>query len=139
MRNGGLIGGLASVELHGDQMRNGGRASRKRRNEDGQYTTERLEGDNAQYAIGLGLGVHTKPKPKPRKPRGQYKPRYDPIEFGREMDVKISEFFEVGKRLPGRRQMRKALLADSMGLSKKSKKFCTAWDQLKDHEFRLAK
>jgi hypothetical protein len=103
------------------------------RNEDEQYTTERLEGDNAQYAIGLGLGVHTKPKP-----RKQYKPRYDPIEFGREMDVKISEFFEVGKQLPGRSR-RKGLLADSMGLNKKSKKFCTAWDQLKDHEFQLAK
>ena len=73
-----------------------------------------------------------------RKPRGQYKPRYDPIEFEREMDAKISEFFEVGKQLPGRSK-RKAPLADSMGLSKKSKKFCTAWDQLKGHELRLAK
>ena len=96
-----------------------------------------MEGDNAQYAIGLGLGVHI------RKPRGQYKPRYDPIEFGREMDVKISEFFEVGKQLPGRSKrkalLRPYLLTHSMGLSKKSKKFCTAWDQLKDHEFQLAK
>jgi hypothetical protein len=80
----------------------------------------------------LGLGVHI------RKPRRQYKPRYDPIEFGREMDVKISEFFEVGNPFPGRSK-RKALLADSMGLSKTSKRFCTAWDQLKDHAFRLAK
>jgi hypothetical protein len=31
-----------------------------RRNEDEQHTTERLEGGNAQYAIGLGLpGEHT--------------------------------------------------------------------------------
>jgi hypothetical protein len=68
-----------------------------RRNEGEQHTTERLEGDNAQYAIGLGLGAHTKPKP-----RGQYKPRYDPIEFGREMEVAISGFFEIGTQLPTR-------------------------------------
>jgi hypothetical protein len=42
MRNGGLVGGLASVETNGEQMRNGGLASRMRRNEDEQHTTERL-------------------------------------------------------------------------------------------------
>jgi hypothetical protein len=46
------------------------------------------------------------------------------------MDVAVSGFFEVGKQLPGRCK-RKALLANSMGLNKTSKKFCTAWDQLK--------
>jgi hypothetical protein len=71
--SGGLVGGLASVEANGEQMRNGGLAggptaalknAQRRRNEDdqGAYTTERLEGDNAQYAIGLGLGVNTKRK-----------------------------------------------------------------------------
>ena len=83
----------------------------------------------AKIAVASGLGV-------PRV--AQYKPKYDPIEFGREMDVAISGFFEVGEQLP-MRSKRKALLADVMGLKKNSKKFCTAWDQLKDHEFRLAK
>jgi hypothetical protein len=99
-----LVGGLASVEKNGEQMRNGGLAggpatalanAQRRRNEDdqGAYTTESLEGGNMQYAIGIGLGVHT--KPKPRKPR---KPSYDPIEFGRKIEVAVSGFFESGNR-----------------------------------------
>ena len=74
-----------------------------------------------------------------RKPRGQYKLRgqkFDPIEFGREMEVAISGFFVVGEQLPVYRK-RKAALAASMGLKIRSTKFCTAWDQLKDHKFRL--
>jgi hypothetical protein len=70
--------------------------------------------------------------------RGQYKRKYDPIEFGREMDVAISGFFVVGTQLPAWGQ-RKALLAASMGLKSRSTKFCAAWDQLKDHKFRRAK
>jgi hypothetical protein len=64
-------------------MRNGGLAcalaiAQRRRNEDdqGAYTTERLKGGNAQYAIGLGLGVPKKPK----------KPKYDLLELGKQMD-----------------------------------------------------
>jgi hypothetical protein len=54
----------------------------------------------AKIAVASGLGVDT--KPEPRKYPGGYKPKYDPIEFGREMDVAMSGFFEVGKQLPGR-------------------------------------
>jgi hypothetical protein len=81
----------------------------------------------AKIAVASGFGVPDVAQLK-----------YDPIEFGREMDVAISGFFVVGKQLPPRGK-RKALLADSLGLKKRSRKFCTAWDQLKDHEFRLAK
>jgi hypothetical protein len=50
----------------------------------------------------------------------------------------MSGFFEVGEQL-SMRSKRKARLADRLGLKKRSTKFCTAWDQLKDHKFRLAK
>jgi hypothetical protein len=88
----------------------------------------------AKIAVDSGLGVpHAE-----RKPRGQYKLKYDPIELRRDVDVAISGFFEVGEQLP-MRSKRKARLADRLGEKKRSAKFCTAWDQLKDHEFRLAK
>jgi hypothetical protein len=83
--------------------------------------------------VDSGFGVHTKPEPR------KYKPTYDPIEFGREMDVAISGIFKVGTPLPKGLGKRKALLADVMGLEIRSTKFCAAWDQLKDHKFRLAK
>jgi hypothetical protein len=62
-------------------------------------------------------------------------PRHDPIEVGRKMDVAISGL--VGTQLPALRK-RKALLADVMGVKIRNKPFCAAWDQLKDHKFRLA-
>jgi hypothetical protein len=68
---------------------------------------------------------HTERKPpKPHKPR---KPSYDPIEFGREIEVAVSGFFEAGKQL-----------TESTGLKKRAAGSCAAWDQLKGHEFRLA-
>jgi hypothetical protein len=79
--------------------------------------------------VASGLGA-----PRPT----QYKRKYDPIEFEREMDVAMSGFFEVGTPLPGLGK-RRAVLAASMGLKTRSTKFRTAWDQLKDHKFRLAK
>ena len=45
---------------------------------------------------------HKKQDKTKRKKSKKYKPRYDPIEFGREMDVVISGFFEVGEQLPMR-------------------------------------
>jgi hypothetical protein len=79
-----------------------------------------------------------KQNPATRKKSKKYKNAYDPIEFGREMDVAISGFFAVGVQLP-MRSKRKARLADIMGVDKQGKKFQLAWGQLKDHEFRLAK
>ena len=115
------------MERNGEQMRNGGLAggpaSVKVRSEHHIFSPPLAW---AKIAVASGLGVHTKAA------------KYDPIEFGREMDVAISGFFVVGKQLPPKGK-RKALLADSLGLKKRSTKFCTAWDQLKDHEFRLAK
>jgi hypothetical protein len=66
----------------------------------GQRDHERLEGGNMPYARGaLGLGVYTKPKPRAkRKPGLKCKPKHDPTEIGRQLDVAISEFFEGGKK-----------------------------------------
>jgi hypothetical protein len=133
-RIGGRIGGLASVETDGEQMRNGGLAggpiggpaANEVRSKHHIFSTPLVW---ATIAVASGLGV-------PRV--AQYKPKYDPIEFGREMDVAMSGFFEVGEQLP-MRSKRKARLADRLGEKKRSAKFCTAWDQLKDHKFRLAK
>jgi hypothetical protein len=99
---GGRIGGLASVETDGLKMRNGGLASVEVRSQHHIFSPPLAW---AKTAEASGLGVHTKPEPrKPwrerNKPRGQYKPKYDPIEFGRGMDVAMSGFFEVGKQLP---------------------------------------
>jgi hypothetical protein len=63
----------------------------------------KANGSGRKYVRGLGLGVPTKPK-------------YDPIEIGRQMDDAISEFFEGDKQLPGQGKGR-ALLAERMGLN----------------------
>jgi hypothetical protein len=110
---GGLIGGPASVEV---------------RSKNHIFSTPLVWATNAMDS-GFGHCVAARPGSQPR---------YDPIEFGREMDVAISGFFKVGTPLPGLGK-RKVLLADVMGLKIRSTKFCAAWDQLKDHKFRLAK
>jgi hypothetical protein len=60
---------------------------------------ERLEGDNAQYAIGLGLGVLNLKPPKDRKPK------YGLLDLGKQMDDAIRrEFFKEDKLVPGNRE-----------------------------------
>jgi hypothetical protein len=127
---GGLIGGHASVESHGEQMRNGGQATalanaqrRRKRNEDdqGAYTTEGLEGGNTQYAIYLGLGVPKKPK-------------YDLLELGKQMDDAIRrECFKEGIICFPVRKKRKAIVALSTDFKMTSKcatsACCTVWKQ----------
>jgi hypothetical protein len=62
-------------------MRNGGLASGKVRSQHHIFSPPLAW---AKIAVASGLGVHTKPEPR------KYKPKYDPIEFGREMGVAIS-------------------------------------------------
>jgi hypothetical protein len=132
--------GSASVERNGEQMGNGGRASRMRQYEDdqGAYTTESLEGGNIQYAIDLGFGVPEKVrsyadrKPTWREKARSYdrKPTYDPQQpLGKQMDDAIRrECFKEGKPVCGKGK-RKATVALSMGVSIENKVFCTAWKQ----------
>jgi hypothetical protein len=122
MRNGGLAsveshgeqmrnGGFCSVETNGEQMRNGGRASVELRSKHHIFSPPVAW---AKIAVASGLGAaHT----------NEYKLKYDP--YKREMDVAMSGFFKVGTQLPIRKK-RRAVLAASMGLSIRSKKFRTA-------------